>query len=221
MPQNNHKLLKKDLFGEIRYLQTSAETCIVRDVSGAPAWTRWIARRLLQREARGLLAADGLTAVPELLRLERNSLHRGYIAGDPMQVAKPRDRQYYRQALRLLRQLHRAGIVHNDLAKEPNWLVQTDGSPALIDFQLSMHFQRRSRLFRSLAREDLRHLLKHKRTYLPQNLTAGNRSILANPGILARLWSAAGKPIYLFITRRILGWADREGTHERNGHGKA
>ncbi len=221
MPQNEHKFLKRDLFGEVRLQQIATGTCIVRDVSGAPVWTRWIARRLMQREARGLLAADGLAAVPELLRLERNSLHRSYVAGEPMQVARPCDRQYYRQALNLLRQLHRAGIVHNDLAKEPNWLVQADGSPALIDFQLSMHFSRRNRLFRLLAREDLRHLLKHKRTYMPQNLTAGNRSILANPSSLARLWSAGGKPVYLFITRRILGWADREGTHERNGRGKA
>ena len=74
--------------------------------------------------------------------------------------------------------MHRAGIVHNDTAKEPNWLVRPDGSPALVDFQLAMHFTGRGRLFRMLAREDLRHLLKHKRTYLPGELTARQRRII-------------------------------------------
>ena len=61
--------------------------------------------------------------------------------------------------------MHRLGVAHNDLAKEPNLLVTTEGQPALVDFQLATITHQRGRLFRMLAREDIRHLLKHKRTY--------------------------------------------------------
>jgi hypothetical protein len=105
--------------------------------------------------------------------------------------------------------------VHNDLAKEPNFLVTADGRPAIIDFQLAWFCPRRGRLFRLLAREDLRHLLKHKRTYCPQFLTARERRILASPSWPARIWMKTGKPVYLFVTRRLLGWRDREGAGDR------
>ncbi len=72
---------------------------------------------------------------------------REWIEGAPMQQARPRDPRYYREALRLLRALHARGIVHNDLAKEPNWLVTPEGLPALVDFQLAMYSPRRGRLF--------------------------------------------------------------------------
>ena len=132
-----------------------------------------------------------------------------------MQVARPRNADFYRAARRLVAALHRRGVAHNDLAKETNWLVTPTGQPAIVDFQLALVSRRRGRLFRSLAREDLRHLLKHKRTYCPERLTARERRILARPALVSRLWMATGKPVYTFITRRLLGWADREGAGDR------
>ncbi|MEQ8204637.1 MAG: hypothetical protein RIA65_00560 [Woeseia sp.] len=217
MPRQDDKLLKKDLFGEVRLQYPDSGPRIVRDVSGAPMWSRWVARRLMAREARSLAAIDCLSGVPELLRCEGDTLRRSYIAGDPMQVARPSNPDYFRNALHLLRRLHSLGVVHNDLAKEPNWLVTPDGQPALIDFQLAWYSPQRGRLFRLLAREDLRHMLKHKRTYLPQRLTSRERAILASPSLPARAWRASGKRVYLFVTRRLLGWADREGAGDR-GH---
>ncbi len=69
------------------------------------------------------------------------------------------------------------------------------------------------------AREDIRHLLKHKRTYCPDRLTARERAILASPSPLARAWMGIAKPVYLLLTRRVFGWADREGAADR-GHRK-
>src|SRR5262249_41801765 len=107
--------------------------------------------------------------------------------------------------------LHRAGICHNDLAKEQNWLRGTDGRAYLTDFQLSARFTRRSWLFRIAAYEDLRHLLKHKRRYAPDALTAAERRVLANKSLFTRVWMATGKKAYYWITRRALRFADREG----------
>ena len=209
------RLLKKDLFGEVRLIFSPDRTRIVRDTESAPIWIGWLARSLLRREARVLAALDDLDGVPELIDQSRTSLVRSYIAGEPMQTAKPSDRDYYRRALRLLRALHGRNVVHNDLAKEPNLLVTDDGSPAFLDFQLGWAPRRRSRLFRALAYEDLRHLLKHKRTYCPDDLSARQRRILENPSLPSRAWRGTVKPVYMFITRRLLGWSDREVAGDR------
>lgn len=111
----------------------------------------------------------------------------------------------------VLAQLHRHGVVHNDLAKEPNWLVDEHGDPALVDFQIAWTRGRRGRLYRLLAREDLRHLLKHKRTYCPQALSARQRAILDAPAIHSRLWRATGKRLYKLVARRLFGYWDNEG----------
>jgi len=209
------RLLKKDLFGEIRLAGDGDNRQIVRDLASASAWLRWLARLLMRREARALAALNEIDGVPQVLRVERDVLVRSYIDGTPMYRARPTDPDYFAAAFRLLRQLHRAGVVHNDLAKEPNLLVRSDLRPAFVDFQLAWYKPGRGRLFRVLAHEDLRHLLKHKRTYCPDRLTRRELKILANPSVLSRLWMRTVKPVYMFVTRRLLGWADREGAADR------
>ncbi|HZD53161.1 MAG TPA: hypothetical protein VE175_08945 [Woeseiaceae bacterium] len=210
------KLLKKDVFGRVSLRSAGDEPAVVRDLAGARWWARGLARWLLSREARALAVLDGIDGVPPLLRVERNGLCRGYIEGLPMHRARPSDVVYFRRASRLLRHMHRAGVVHNDLAKEPNWLATPSLEPAVIDFQLAWYSPRRGRLFRMLAREDLRHLLKHKRTYCAAHLTRRERRILENPALPSRLWMATGKRLYLLFTRVFLGWADREGAGDRH-----
>jgi RIO-like serine/threonine protein kinase len=209
------KLLKKDIFGSTERLEQEAGSCIRRDAGNAAAAVRWIARWLLAREAQALAVLAGLPGIPELLTVTDSSLEREYLPGVPMQVGKPTDPDFFRSAARLIRRMHRRGVVHNDLAKEPNFLVMPDGAPAIIDFQLAWRSPSRGRLFRTLAREDIRHLLKHKRTYCPDRLTRRERRILDSPSVPAHLWMRTGKPVYLFVTRRILGWRDREGAGDR------
>lgn len=212
------QLLKKDLFGEVRREITGAEPRIVRDASAARPWLRWLARWLLRREARVLAAVAELDGVPDLIAVHHDRLERQYIEGTPMHHARPHEAEYFRHALRLLRQLHACDVVHNDLAKEPNLLVTPEGEPTFIDFQLALHAPRRGRLFRVLAHDDLRHVLKHKRTYCPDLLTNRERRILARPSLASKLWMRIIKPPYLFVTRVLLGWADREGASDRGEH---
>ncbi|HXV39624.1 MAG TPA: hypothetical protein VD701_01520 [Steroidobacteraceae bacterium] len=209
------ELLKTDLFGAVWRAEELGRPLVIRDAGGARWWLAPLARRLCRREAAALARLDGLAGVPRLVAVDRRGLRREWIEGRPMQVARPRNAGYFRAARRLVASLHRRGVAHCDLAKEPNWLVTPTGAPALVDFQLAFVAPRRGRLFRMLAREDLRHLLKHKRSYCPERLTARERDILATPGLTSRLWMATGKPVYLFVTRRLLGWADREGAGDR------
>ena len=216
LQEDKRKLLKKDVFGQVLLVRGGDGPCILRDASCSGRWVRPIARWLIRREAKALVVLEELDGTPSLIDMDRLSLRRSYLAGSVMQTARPTDAAYFRNAARLLRRMHRLGVVHNDLAKEPNWLVLQDGAPAILDFQLASFRPRRDKLFRILAREDIRHLLKHKRTYRPDLLTHREQNILANPATLSKLWMQTGKRLYLFITRRILGWKDRVDAHERS-----
>ena len=214
------QLLKRDLFGSVSALDHSEEPhtrVVLRDTRDARWWLKPLARHLARREARALSALEGTRGVPSLLEHTKFTLTRQWIDGEPMQRARPTSPEYYRLASHLLRTLHSHGVVHNDLAKETNWLVAPSGEPALVDFQLACctHRHRRGAWFRALAHDDLRHMLKHKRTYLPERLTLREKAILAKPSLVSRVWMRTGKRAYLLITRRVLGWADREGAGDR------
>jgi len=213
--------LKRDVFGTVSRVQVSASDtgseCTCRDTTLAATGLGWLARRLAAREAAALQRLRRVPGVPRLIGWDGRCLLRSWLPGVALHRSGAADRAWFREALRLVRRMHAAGVVHNDLAKEPNWLVAPDGSPALLDFQLAMRPRRRGRLFRMLAYDDLRHLLKHKRSYCPAHLTARQRAILARRSPLAAAWAHTGKPIYRFVTRSMLGWADREGAGDRGG----
>lgn len=204
--------LKADSFGRIALMRDEGGVFVRRDLRHVPLWLRLPAWWLARREANALRRIDGMPATPQLLRWDGRVLDRSYMAGAAMYQRPPRgDAAYFREARRLLQALHRRGVAHNDLAKEANWLVLADGAPALIDFQLAVRGAPRSRWMRLLAREDLRHLLKHKRTYCPEALTPIERRLLRRHSWLRDAWFATGKPVYRFVTRKLLQWEDNEG----------
>ena len=171
-----------------------------------------LARHLFGRERRALTAAATLGIAPPLCFAGRRTLVRGWIDGVALHLARPYgDTGYFRSAKAALRKLHRAGICHNDLAKEQNWLRGSDGQAYLTDFQLAITFRRRGQMFRVAAYEDLRHLLKHKRRYVPDALTPAERKVLARKSWFTRVWMATGKRVYRWVTRDVLQFTDREG----------
>ncbi|MBJ7407004.1 MAG: serine/threonine protein kinase, partial [Bradyrhizobium sp.] len=191
-------LLKRDVFSTVergRFRAESGETdAVLRRLDEVPWWSLLLARHLFAREKHALALAKGLDVGPELLWAGRRALVRGFVDGVALHLAKPHgDLAYFRSAKAVLRRLRRAGICHNDLAKEQNWLVGRDGRAYVTDVQLAACFDRRGRLYRILAYEDLRHLLKHKRSYAPEALTPRERKILAKKSLAARLWLATGK----------------------------
>ena len=209
-------LLKQDLFGTVRRgVRPDGGAVVIRDLRGARWWLRPLARHLARREVAALRRLAGIRGLPELHECGPQRITRSWIEGAPMQLARPRDPAYFRDALRLLRQIHARKVLHNDLAKEPNWLVTPAGLAAVVDFQLAHCARRRGAIFRALGHDDLRHLLKHKRTYLPERLTQRQRRVLATRSLPSRIWMATGKRAYRFITRSVLRWSDREGAGDR------
>jgi hypothetical protein len=216
-------VLKRDVFSTVergRFVTPSGDRdAVLRRLDQVPWWTQPLARHLFQRERRALAVAGPLGAGPPLLFANNQALVRGFIDGVALHVARPTgDRRYFVSAKAALRRLHRAGVTHNDLAKEQNWLRGTDGKAYVTDFQLAFVFRRRGKMFRLAAYEDLRHLLKHKRTYVPEALTASERRILARKSLPTRIWMATGKRVYRLITRGVFGFTDREGGGPRLVH---
>ncbi|MCL2716341.1 MAG: serine/threonine protein kinase, partial [Alphaproteobacteria bacterium] len=213
-------LLKRDVFSTVErghFRDQDGEVdAVLRRLDQVPWWSSVLARHLFERERVALTRACDLNVGPRLLWGGKSALVRSFVSGVALHLARPHgDIAWFRSAKAALRRLHRAGICHNDLAKEQNWLVGADGQAYLTDFQLAACFRRRNRLFRIAAYEDLRHLLKHKRSYVPQALTPKERKILARKSFAARLWLLTGKKVYRLITRRLFNFTDREGGGRR------
>lgn len=209
-------VLKRDVFSTVergRFVGPNGEVdAVLRRIDTVPWWSRPLAKHFLEREVRALRVAGPLGIAPPLLHTGHDILIRGFIDGVALHLARPiGDRGYFQSARAALRALHGALICHNDLAKEQNWLCGTDGRAYLTDFQLAVRFARRNQLFRIAAYEDLRHLLKHKRSYVPDALTPTERRILARKSWPTRIWMATGKRVYFWITRGLIGFTDREG----------
>ncbi len=214
-------VLKRDVFSTVErgtWIDASGtpHEAVRRRWDTVSPWFILIARRLASGEIKALERVTRTGVTTPLLAVGERFLVRGWIEGVPLQIARPHgDLHYFRSAKAALRTLHRAGFAHNDLAKQQNWLRGADGEAWLMDFQLALGISRRWRLGRVLAYEDVRHLLKHKRTYCPDALTPRERKVLAHKSIFARIWMATGKKVYRFVTRRLMSYSDTEGRGPR------
>ena len=225
------RLLKRDAFGRVELLTGERGAAVRRVAGGAPA-VRLVARLLLGRERRALRRLAGLEGVPALLesdgwlayraapsadgRAPRGAdvLLRSWAEGVPLHEAQALPRDFFERLEDLVRELHALGVCHNDLHKEPNVLVLPDGRPHVVDFQLASLHPRAGRGFDVRAREDLRHVDKHRRRYQARGAE--------EPGgpprsTTAELWRRWGKPLYNALTRRLLRRADGEPRRPRGG----
>lgn len=215
VPETLHK---RDVFSETHsgHLEGIPDFPVVlRRLDKVPLFAKPLSWWLAGKEIKALRAVQGIEGCPVLVRVDGAGLLRSWTQGTPLHLAKPISAEWYRDARRLLRQMRRAGVTHNDIAKPQNWLMTPDGRAAVIDFQLASVHRRRGKLFRIMAREDLRHLLKQKRAYAPHLLTPAEHAMLARKALPSRIWMATGKKLYNFVTRRLMNWSDGEGTEDR------
>ncbi|MEN8841290.1 MAG: serine/threonine protein kinase [Octadecabacter sp.] len=209
---------KRDEFSETvsGHLEGAEDAKLVlRKLDGVPFWAKPIASFLARKEVRSLRIVTGIKGTPDLIRVDDEGILRSWSAGIPLNLAKPETAEFYKDAKRILRDLRRRNVTHNDLAKPQNWLMAPDGSAAVIDFQLASVHRRRSKLFRIMGYEDLRHLVKQKRRYAPALLTSAEHKMLARKSLPTRIWMATGKRAYNAVTRGLFSWSDSEGTGNR------
>ncbi|SFR13895.1 serine/threonine protein kinase [Poseidonocella sedimentorum] len=209
---------KRDVFSETisgHLAGASERKLVLRKLSGVPLWARPVAWALARKEIAGLKAAHGIPGTPELIRTDAEGILRSWSDGTPLNLAKPQDPGFYRDAALILARLRQRRITHNDLAKPQNWLMAPDGHAEIIDFQLATRHRRKGLRYRLMAYEDLRHLLKQKRKYARHLLTPTEKRVLARRSLPSRIWMATAKRAYNFITRRLMNWSDGEGAGHR------
>lgn len=217
------RVLKRDALGCVELVRVRGELAVRRlALGGRVPFSRPIARLLLAREGRALRALEGLAGVARVRSqaADGSVLLRSFVPGTPLCLAQELPRDYFERLEELVRALHARGVCHNDLHKEANVLVGEDGYPALVDFQLASLHARRGRSFAVRAREDLRHVWKHRSHYLR---ALGEVDPLSTPpprSFVAETWRRFGKPLYRRITgpAALRGWlADGEARREKHG----
>lgn len=240
-------LLKRDALGRVELLEGAAGKVVRRVACGGRVLgSRLVARGLLRRERRALEAlaaleesAAGELPVPRLVRgdggPDRGELLRSWIPGLALHRATELPVDFFDLLDELVCAMHGCGVCHNDLHKEQNILVGEDGRPCLVDFQLaSVH----RRVPPGRAREDLRHVQKHRRRYTrggrgpaglaeldgtgegtrvqshgltSRGLTSRGLGHGLERGLSARLWRRFVKPIYRRVTNALgrRDWEER------------
>jgi len=223
--------LKRDVFGSVELVDADGRRFIRRTASGGAApFSRAVARALLRRERRALEALAGLDGTPQLVERAPapDRLERSFVEGEPLHRCTRLPLDFFERLEELARSLHARGVAHNDLHKEQNIVVRPDGSPALIDFQLASVHAPASRSLARRASDDLRHIAKHRRRYLRYARVVDPRIsppaewLAAPPRAPQRrgaalVWRRTAKPLYNFVTRRVLKRRDGEERRETSG----
>jgi len=168
----------------------------------------WLGAWLCRREVRFYRRLSHLPNVPPVLGLWRNAgfIH-GYVDGAPLSKTRPIPDGFFGQLQSLLKELHTLGIAYVDTNKPENILQGDDGRPHLIDFQISFDLDDfgdnlLTRAFlRCLQREDLYHILKHKRRMRPDELTPDEQAIASRKSWFILLHRFVTRP-YFLIRRR-------------------
>jgi len=214
--------LKRDELGRVELLDGPCGLLVRRVASGGRLpFSGAVARALAARERRALARLEGVRGVPRLAEradyarapaLDGSVPHEGqvllrtWIEGRPLWAADELARDFFERLAELVGELHARGVCHNDLHKEPNVLVASDGTPAVVDFQLASVHPRRGRGFEVRCAEDRRHVEKHARRY--RVATGIESAARAERGprrsLTARLWMRCGKPLYNRFVRGFL-----------------
>lgn len=205
------RLLKQDALGRVELVAHAGGVAVLRRAEGGRLpGSRFVARVLLARERRALGVLEGLAGVARLLddARDRTRLLRSFVPGTPLCLATALPRDYFERLEDLVRSMHARGVCHNDLHKEANVLVGEDGFPALVDFQLASVHPEPGRVYEVRAREDLRHVWKHRSIYFR---ALGRPDPLAGAwparSFVAETWRRFGKPLYRLLMRTRAGRA--------------
>lgn len=163
---------------------------------------RSLTRALLRHElanGRRLAGVEGVAWRAE--PWDRDSLLREWVDGVDLKAHRRAGGRlpdgFFDELRAILARVHARGLAYNDLEKQDNVLVNAEGRPVLIDFQICLRAHAgRSRWLRALSlravrelqRQDLRYFCKLKRRFRPDLLTPEEASAAARRRGVARLY---------------------------------
>lgn len=219
--------LKEDFFSA-NYLYERDGVSYVLKVSrfrfiGAFAF-QWLAQLLHHREWNVYSRLDGTPGIPRLgPRHGKAAYLHVFVPGETLKTYVRRLRRqgifdarthigddFFPRLEATLAEVHRREVGYADLSKEENIIVDEEGKPWLIDFQISWPVPRSGLLrplshaiFRAIAREDTYHLLKFKARYRPDQLTAEERAIVERRSTVNLLHKYLLRKPFHFFKRMI------------------
>ncbi len=172
----------------------------------------WIGRLMAHSEIWNLRRCAGIAEVPQVLaRLDSHTYVYEYIEGQSLGEKPKLPDDFFDRLVAALRQVHARDLVHFDLHKPGNILVDIEGRPHIIDFQISRHIGDRFLLLRCLSAPfrrwlqsyDLYHVYKHKRRLQPRLLTEAEKKLSYNHTPALQIHRAIARP-YKKIRRACL-----------------
>lgn len=190
----------------------------VQDFCGLPL--AWVGEWLIGHEEAIYAALAGLEGVPRWLgRLGPRVCAIEYIDGQSLDRVKSPPAGFFDALRTLMDAVHARGVAYGDANKRSNILIDRDGRPCLVDFQISL--RRRDdlpwpvsavlrRVVGYLADADLYHLYKHKRRMAPAELTAEEDALSRRRGGLLGLHRTLTTP-YRSLRRWFLNRQYRAG----------
>lgn len=170
------------------YTSSDGETIVCKFNRQAPiGWIpmRWLGRFLGYRERYFLHALAGVPGIPKVFREVMvngcnlpNVVAHEFIPGKPLSLASNLRSDFFDNVKLLLAELHKRRIAYCDLHKQENVIVGDDGTPFLIDFQISLKLpggRMFAKLFDMLRDSDLYHVEKHRWLHHQVTLAEVNR----------------------------------------------
>jgi hypothetical protein len=145
---------------------------------------RWLGRLLAAREQWFMDRLAGIQGIPVSLgdvnvdgRKLPNAVAHEWIAGHALAEGEQVDDRFFPTLTAILEAVHRRGVAHVDLHKRENLLVDDEGRPHLIDYQISFGLPTAGisaivfgGVLRLLQRCDDYHLLKHRVKHRPDQI---------------------------------------------------
>lgn len=179
----------------------------------------WLGRLVTHVEVSHLRRCEGVPEVPTVLARPRPNVYTyEYIEGTSLAEKPALPADFFDRLLAAVRAIHARNVIHFDLHKPGNILIDSTGKPHVIDFQLSMHIGGRALLSKRLSRRlrrwlqsyDIYHVCKHKRRLRPDLLTEDEERLSRNRSLPLRLHRAIAKP-YKRIRRTCLRYLHAKG----------
>ena len=193
----NVRLHQKGKWGkaDILLMETGRGKAIVKDFGRKILPVRWYGRWQIRREASIYRRLSGIAGVPRYYgRIGKNAMAIEFIQGERISQWKRRELPpaLFSRLWDLIEEIHSRGIVHIDLRKRDNILINASGEVFIIDFNASFHFLARSRaarwLFPALRKIDHFGFLKWKAALAPGQLSEAEKNSFQRMSFLRRFW---------------------------------
>jgi hypothetical protein len=180
---------------DILLVETGQGKAIVKNFGEKVAPVRWYGRWQIRREASIYRRLAGIVGVPRYFgRIGKNAMAIEFVEGERISHWKRRDLPpaLFARLWELIERIHSRGIVHIDLRKRDNILVNAAGEVFIIDFNASFRFSKGSVgarwIFPALCKIDHFGFLKWKTVLAPGLLSEQERTDFQRMTFLRRFW---------------------------------